>query len=388
MSRINSKRVFKNHPISEISLENKIYYLNGLALMITIDGDIDPNEKEYLSVFINTLKLNKEYLNELIAFSQNPTEDEIQEILTAIKECDLSDVFLLDCLGIIDADGKKEAEEHALFNTYSTALEISAHQKADIFKLIELFKTRDLGEIFTFVENNTIERSRINYLLDYHRIYEDSDVEVIDYNGSDLFYTDRVTESEAQALGTFFQDDGVFNEDQKSIKLDRKGGVYQIKLVVDQPSVDNPAIVTFFTTVAQAISKNVFQDNPVDIFFCDDFFQTLKEIKYNYGKRLSYNRSDLFYNEGITVSQARALGDYFQKAEWFDEHPKSIKLDQGGGHYQIKFVIDQSVADDQGTIRAFEELAQSISQEVFQNKPVDIFLCDEAFQTLKEIKMK
>lgn len=104
----------------------------------------------------------------------------------------------------------------------------------------------------------------------------------IDYNGSDIFYTENVTEPEARALGDYFKEAGWFKSgSEKSIKLEKEDGRYQVKFVVSESNSDDKKTVTLFKDIGKEISKDIFQGKPVDVFFCNEIFRTRKEIRMN-----------------------------------------------------------------------------------------------------------
>ena len=165
-----SVRAFEKHPARELDLEQKIHYLNGLALVMNVDENIDEKEKEYLKILLNSFNLPVEQLDELIAFSQNPDDEAIQEMLKVLGEAsDIKYVFLLDCLMLAHYDGELHENEKKLIESYFELFKLSLHEKEQIYYLYDKIIKRDQKALSRlFQQKDTFKRSLFTYLLDYY----------------------------------------------------------------------------------------------------------------------------------------------------------------------------------------------------------------------------
>lgn len=99
-------------------------------------------------------------------------------------------------------------------------------------------------------------------------------------DNNELYYTDIVKVSKAQALGDYLINEGFFKEDdnERSVQLDKTGTTYEFRIVIkkgleqDDDTID---ILKIFTT---ELSDNVFDGASVDIHLCDDTFKTLRVV--------------------------------------------------------------------------------------------------------------
>ncbi|MBV1922463.1 MAG: hypothetical protein KUG68_00390 [Flavobacteriaceae bacterium] len=103
----------------------------------------------------------------------------------------------------------------------------------------------------------------------------------------------------------------------------------------------------------------------------------------NYGEKVSYNGTDIYYKEGVTIEQANNLGKHLVKSEFADGAEKSVQLvkDETTGNLTFRMVV--SSGNEEGNDMIFKLFAKQLSDEVFEGKPVDFQLCDNMFKTLK-----
>jgi hypothetical protein len=96
--------------------------------------------------------------------------------------------------------------------------------------------------------------------------------------GSQLFYTASVTDAEAQKLADYLN--GYFKgaDHPMSFQLNKKGGVYEVRMVVKDGMADNEAYVTLIQQWGREISEKVFDNAPVEMHLCDTSLKTLKVL--------------------------------------------------------------------------------------------------------------
>lgn len=98
------------------------------------------------------------------------------------------------------------------------------------------------------------------------------------FNQGQLFYTSTVSESEAQKLGQYLIQQGFFDGKEKSIQLNKSGDIYQFRMVIKKGYEQDPNFINFAKQISQELSKDVFNDAPVEIHLCNQNLQTLKTI--------------------------------------------------------------------------------------------------------------
>jgi ribosomal protein S16 len=99
------------------------------------------------------------------------------------------------------------------------------------------------------------------------------------FKKGELFYTAAVTEAEAKKLGNLLTDLGFFNDQEKSVKLDKAGAAYEMRLVLKKGTTVTDQLRAGYKLIAAAASAKVFANTPVHIHLCDEYFKTIEVVK-------------------------------------------------------------------------------------------------------------
>lgn len=103
----------------------------------------------------------------------------------------------------------------------------------------------------------------------------------------------------------------------------------------------------------------------------------------NYGEKLTFNGTDVFYKGGVTKEQATQLGNYLITNKFTNGNEKSVQFvkETKTNHLTFRMVVDESVLNDPSYDYVFESFSRNLSKEF--NRPVDFNICDNTFNTLK-----
>jgi len=102
----------------------------------------------------------------------------------------------------------------------------------------------------------------------------------------------------------------------------------------------------------------------------------------DYGQRLEFNGGELYYAPDVTEEQARSLGRYLVKTDFFDNTPKSVRITRSGAVYAFHIVVAPEGEKNPLLEIVATHLGRELSADVFDNAPVEVHICDEYFQTL------
>ncbi|MDP8233244.1 MAG: hypothetical protein P9M06_00350 [Candidatus Saelkia tenebricola] len=104
----------------------------------------------------------------------------------------------------------------------------------------------------------------------------------LEYKGSDLYYTDTVTETEARVLGDYLSDTGFFKEDNPgTTQIRKEDDVYQLRMVVKEGTADDIDFLNNAAMFAAHISKDVFNGTQVEMHLCNKDLETIRVATYN-----------------------------------------------------------------------------------------------------------
>jgi hypothetical protein len=105
----------------------------------------------------------------------------------------------------------------------------------------------------------------------------------------------------------------------------------------------------------------------------------------NYGTKLDFNGDELYYTKNVNEAEAKKLGDYLVKEQFFTGKKVTAQLDKAGGTYQVRLVILPEKQNDAQTLALLKTFAGEISANVFNNAATEIHVCDNSLKTLKVI---
>lgn len=105
--------------------------------------------------------------------------------------------------------------------------------------------------------------------------------EKLEFNGTDVYYTEMVTEADAQKLGEYLVEAEFADGGEKSVQLSKRDSVYLFRMVVMDGVTEDSANDVTFLAMTYALSLSVFDGAPVSLEACDNTFETLRV----YGKK-------------------------------------------------------------------------------------------------------
>jgi len=100
----------------------------------------------------------------------------------------------------------------------------------------------------------------------------------LEFNGDELFYTDKVTEADAKKLGDYLVKLGLFKGDKVRAQLDKAGATYQVRLAMLPGQQDDLELRRSLRILAVEISVGAFNRAATEIHACDDQLKTCKVI--------------------------------------------------------------------------------------------------------------
>lgn len=101
----------------------------------------------------------------------------------------------------------------------------------------------------------------------------------LNYNKNQLYYTDRVTESQAKKLGDYLESQGFFKDDSETdVKIDKQEDTYVFSIIIKDEYLDNEEVVDNMKFVSEELSVYVFENSKVKIDLCNNRFKVLKSI--------------------------------------------------------------------------------------------------------------
>ena len=109
----------------------------------------------------------------------------------------------------------------------------------------------------------------------------------------------------------------------------------------------------------------------------------------NFGTRLPFKAGELFYTKNVNPAEAHKVGDYLTGIGFFDDKSKiSMQLDKVGETYLLKMCTKKEYYKDTSRDEAIRTVGTMVSTFALDKKPVDFYLCDDTFGTIRILKFK
>lgn len=154
VKKVNQVNYVLNHPVAKESLETKIHYLNGLALMMNVDDDIHETEKNFLSSMIKTFELDGSILDQLVTFAEAPNEEAIDELFKEISGDKIVRYnFMIDAVILSEKDSTVHKNEKELLNIFFEKLDFSKKEIDQLDELMKVLRKEDQNSAIEYYKS-------------------------------------------------------------------------------------------------------------------------------------------------------------------------------------------------------------------------------------------
>jgi hypothetical protein len=106
------------------------------------------------------------------------------------------------------------------------------------------------------------------------------------------------------------------------------------------------------------------------------------------GNKIDFGSGEeIYYAQGATEADARALGASLRDVGFFDGRgPKAVRLSCVGNRMVVAFVVQDWVLNDPRAQQGFRTIARQAADRAFNGRPVEVQLCDEYFEVKKRME--
>ncbi len=99
------------------------------------------------------------------------------------------------------------------------------------------------------------------------------------FKKGELYYTKNADEADAQKLGNYLVEQNFFTDKKEiTVQLDKHEATNVFRLVVEPAYVDNADYIDLCKTFSGEMSRDVFNNEPVEVQLCDDHLKTKRTI--------------------------------------------------------------------------------------------------------------
>ncbi len=162
--------VFTSHPIKELSVKDRLLYLNGLALVMNADGTISEPKKDYLSTLIKSFDFDLSLLERFITFAGSPDKNTVLLFFQTFGRKSMAQLFLFDAYMLVTQDSDIHDKSLAVVDKMADHLEVMRSTRRDIFDLVCCIRNRDWSAAQMYFSTHLLNPAHYQHLLEYYEV--------------------------------------------------------------------------------------------------------------------------------------------------------------------------------------------------------------------------
>lgn len=221
-------------------------------------------------------------------------------------------------------------------------------------------------------------------------------------NHGEVYYKgDGLTEADAKAVGKFLADAQYFQHDDKtrSVQITKNNGRIQARFVVDEKVVDTLAgIDKSFEIIGAAMSKQVFNNTPVDVIYTNEYFKDIKTLPFTSAvmaevdfsdeleqmDKRNYNNNVFYYSKNIPAAKSDTIYNYLVTSGFFSQDGvvSLIVSLSPDGSYLVKFPIKSSFNNADG-LQKIDDFGKEFKQTAFPADPMSLEVLGNNMESVK-----
>lgn len=134
------------------------------------------------------------------------------------------------------------------------------------------------------------------------------------------------------------------------------------------------------------MSRDVFDDAPVEVIVCDDHLRPLKTVSPRADLRYGIvaRKTEVFYSAEIERDDAQRLAQFM--SDLFREGPALLKLAQRGTAKEVHLGFQKEMLSKPEVVAELRRVRDGIAADVFPGTEVELHLVDEQFDVFHVLK--
>jgi uncharacterized tellurite resistance protein B-like protein len=164
------------HPVSNLSLEEKILYVQGVGIAVAADQSIHKKERKYLTKLIEVIDLDESMIEDVLSFIKEPDREIIQEIFTAFSGSSTAQILLFNSLEIMLCDDEYTEEEQSVFSSLHKKLALEKEVIKDVISLNDAYKSGEVDRAYKVINSGSLAEKTFGYLIDEDHCNKDCKV--------------------------------------------------------------------------------------------------------------------------------------------------------------------------------------------------------------------
>ena len=207
----------------------------------------------------------------------------------------------------------------------------------------------------------------------------------------EVYYKGKATREEARKVGALLQSRGVFEGGRrKSLQLRKKGGVYQLRVVIIKGKEADKEILQSLKFTTGLISHQVLDGAKITLHLCDKYFKTLKRFEIpaslgDLGRRMMFGKGELWIKESVKDGVAKKIGEALKGSKFFsDKRTTSAAVAKEDGTYHLRLVMKEDAINAKQR-KLITHLGFGISLKALDGAPLKVHFCNTAVEPFEAL---
>ena len=163
------KELYTDHPLKEILVDERVLYLQGIALVMNADKEIHDDEVKYLSILLNSCELEASSLDELLTFAKSPDKDAIKQLFSTFKNKCIAETFIYDAMVMTQRDDELQDVETKLEAIFVNQLQISSNKYQHIQYLFKAISVKNWHACAMVFHLNLLDLEHYLHIFSFHK---------------------------------------------------------------------------------------------------------------------------------------------------------------------------------------------------------------------------
>lgn len=200
----------------------------------------------------------------------------------------------------------------------------------------------------------------------------------------EIYYSGSATKDDAQALGNALKSNGYFADKGVTVLLEKGNNGTVVSFVVKDGIWDQTDMVSSFEEMGREVAPSV-GGFPIKLRLVNDTRDVKKESTV--GRAVFADKDHVYYLGAATESQAEALGQALQSADYFHGKGADVFLSRHSDGTTLSFVVGDGVWDNPALVADFEKIVRQAAPTV-GGLPIRLRLLNTSIEVKKDEVLK
>jgi len=207
----------------------------------------------------------------------------------------------------------------------------------------------------------------------------------IEQGNIEVYYSNGATKADAERLAAYLTRAWAPTA-KATVKVTKSAVGVQFHMILKPEFQSSDQVIEQLVFDGARMSRDVFDDAPVEVIVCDDHLRPLKTVSPRADLRhgIVERKTEVFYSAEIERDDAQRLAQFM--SDLFREGPALLKLAQRGTAKEVHLGFQKEMLSKPEVVAELRRVRDGIAADVFPGTEVELHLVDEQFDVFHVLK--